>query len=257
MLDRSNATLVHITADDLQFALKQVRHAISQEETRYYLGGVFLHFDKGALHFVATNGHELARVSVKTEDDLSAMPAVILPRAFISDALKATSKRSHRFHDCPLVITPQWVALHPYQQETIEATPIDGTFPDYLTVIPRGFTREITANCEALLTAFKALAAFKHANKVTPCLKLTFESEWLKVSTQFDMNDAEGHAWANVKLTQPVKETFIIGFNGHYLVDILSTMKGNCTFKFEDPGSPTVLTDGSEGVDHVLMPMRV
>src|SRR4051812_21273203 len=95
MLDTTQTTTVQMTAGELHSALSAVKHAMSREETRYYLCGVYVHGDEKATHFVATDGHRLARATVTV-----AMPfkGAILSRDFVAAALKATSKRSRQHH---------------------------------------------------------------------------------------------------------------------------------------------------------------
>jgi DNA polymerase-3 subunit beta len=88
------ATL-HITQRELHSALSRVKHAISTEETRYYLKGVYVHTTKdGTAHFVATDGHRLACVKVEITPGASSFPPCILPTSFVQAAIKAASKKA-------------------------------------------------------------------------------------------------------------------------------------------------------------------
>src|SRR5260221_14476561 len=91
MLTPTTTTLT-LTQGDLRQALASVKHSICREETRYYLGGVFIHADRNGMHFVSTDGHRLASATIKTETNLDFTP-VIVPAKFVADALKVIKRR--------------------------------------------------------------------------------------------------------------------------------------------------------------------
>src|SRR5438477_4414956 len=117
MLDRTNETLaatkIAIEAGDLGDALRRVRHAICKEETRYYLGGVYVHYvlRDNVLRFVATDGHRLALADIPAPQGAERVCPVILSRAFVTDAIKATNKRRDAFRPVRLAIDPNHARL--------------------------------------------------------------------------------------------------------------------------------------------------
>ena len=271
MLDTVTTYKIAFTVRALRDALKQVKHAMSREETRYYLGGIFMHYEakERAFCFVATDGHRLARVMVRDYDfeceAPAQIPSVILPRQFVLDILKATSKARFRHRSYYMLVSrTKLVYPNPEKpEENIEAEPIDGTFPDYLRVIPRGDIFRPQVNRESFLQACSALSAACEAVDKTPCLKLTFEGKQLKLTAANDLFEA----LALVDLAKPVeidasKDTqFQIGFNGRYLTDILAAIEGHdVTIRATDCGSPTIFERADNVTDkalHVCMPMRV
>lgn len=155
-------TSVALAQGDLHDALLRVRHAISKEETRYYLNGVYVHACDDRLHFVATDGHRLARVSLVVNADLTALVPVILPRDFIAAAIKATAKPSRGLLPATLELSPRKIMLRASGQGPINAAPIDGTFPDYQRLMPSGEPPHgtISIPCEQLQQACRAISAY-------------------------------------------------------------------------------------------------
>lgn len=259
MLSNPTATLVHINAVELNDALRRVKRHASSEETSYYLCGVYMHFDATAkaICFVATDGRRMAVVSVKTDDDLRAMPGVILPLDFVAAAIKATSKRAQRHYDAPMRVLAGKVTLCPYGQPEIECVPVDGTFPDYLRVIPRGHTRVATVDREAFCKAIAACTGFlAGASDSHRGLKLDFKDDVLTISATHDV----GNATATLKLDESVEPICLV-FNGACISSIVDSFEGKTIqLKLTDPGSPAIIV-GCEHMDghalHVLMPMRV
>lgn len=267
MLDKTETAIrIAFNTHDLREAFNCVRHAISKEETRYYPNGVFMHYDAkaGGFYFVATDGRRLARALVKIDDSQCdapmQVPAVILPASFIAGILKATSKRQyHRINYYMTVTRDRLTYPNPETETLIEAQPVDGTYPDYLRVIPRGDTFRPMVDRKAFLKACKALTAACEAVDTTPCLRLHFEYKTLKLSVLRDSFTAQ----AAVDLVEPVKidaskETeFQTSFNGRYLVDALAVIQSNAvTLRLTDPDSPAIIAGEHDPALHILMPMR-
>jgi DNA polymerase-3 subunit beta len=144
MLDRTTEPLAEteivLQAGDLNDALRRVRHAICKEETRYYHGGIYLHYvgRDGVLRFVATDGHRLAQADIPAPDGSDRLCPVILSGEFAAGAIKATNKRSDAFRHVRLAIGPNYARLTDWQGNVTDAELIDGTFPDYARVVPCG-----------------------------------------------------------------------------------------------------------------------
>jgi DNA polymerase-3 subunit beta len=143
MLDRTTAittttTELILNAGDLHDALRRVRHAMSREETRYYLNGVYLHHvaRENVLRFVATDGHRLALADVPAPEDADSLRPAILSRAFVMDACKTTGKARDALKQLRLSFGHDLVTLTDWNGNRIEGALIDGSFPDYERVIP-------------------------------------------------------------------------------------------------------------------------
>ncbi len=265
--ETETAVRIAFNTRELRNAFKTVKHAVSREEIRFYLRGVFMHYDAtaGGFYFVATDGRRLARALVRVDETQCAaplaVPAVILPREFVADILKATSKRQHHHINYYMGVSRDRLTYpDPEKESLIEATPIDSTFPDYLRVIPRGEIFRPSVDRETLYKVCAAFAAACNAIDKTPCVKLTFEGKQLKITCSNDVFNTS----AVIDLAEPVaidasKEThFQIGFNASYLADICAAIDSNrLTFKCTDAVSPTIFEGEGDKSLHVCMPTRV
>lgn len=275
MLDRTTeltATAeITVTAGDLHDALRRVRHAICKDETRYYLNGVYLHHVTGddALRFVATDGHRLAAVDIHAPEGASNVRAVILSRAFVADAIKATNKSRHAFRQVRLAIGASRVRLTDWDGNAIDGELVDGTFPDYERVIPRGEPQHgtVTLAREPFMQAVAAATAFAKASgakwPVSPALRFAFTAAKLTVSAALEGNGSACRGSASVEIdlgastrTEPRE----IGLCGPQVLDILSSLQGqHVRFDFFDVSGPNnFVGDHADGnALHVIMPVRV
>ncbi|NWH09091.1 MAG: DNA polymerase III subunit beta [Alphaproteobacteria bacterium] len=245
-----------IDAADLRRLIDKTRFAISTEETRYYLNGVYLHAFKGKdqalLRAVATDGHRLARFEIPLPEGAAEMPGVIVPRKAVQELRKllddatgpievAVSDTKIRFAFGSVILTSKL---------------IDGTFPDYQRVIPSGNDKILDVNASDLAEAVDRVATIS-AEK-TRAVKLNLERDRLTLSV---VNPEAGSANEELPVDYGA-EPLEIGFNARYLLDILQQLDGSeAKFLLADAGSPTVVRDAGEGADlstlYVLMPMRV
>ena len=272
MLDRTTETTtaaeIVLTAGDLYDALRRVRHAMCKEETRYYLNGVYLHhvLRDNVLRFVATDGHRLAMVDIRAPEGAHTVRAVILSRAFVADAIKATSKARDAFKRVRLAIGPSQTRLTDWDGNVIEGALIDGTFPDYERVIPRGEPPHgsVTVARESFIRAVAAMTAFVDASdNKRPALRFAFAGSQLTLSAAMDGRDSvcRGSASAILDLAETtMTEPRDIGFYGAQVLDILNSLKGQqVRFDFFDVGGPNnFVGDRADGnALHVIMPVKI
>lgn len=254
---------------ELRDMLQRVACAISTEETRYYLNGVYMHpaqpYGHGAdgqVAFVATDGHRLARAAGGSCDP--AAPGVILPRkacAILAAMMPKAKARETRADKAALAGMPM-IAMD-YSDTQAEFTVgawqvrtkfIDGTFPDYERVIPRHNTHEATIDPEALRGAVKAVSAVLSARGRS--IRFEFGEDTLTLTAT---NPDTGTATRSVPCRYE-GEALEIGFNGRYVLDLLDAMDRSAetlTIRLADAGSPALFTDGEDAPGFVLMPMRV
>jgi DNA polymerase III sliding clamp (beta) subunit (PCNA family) len=194
MLDRTTEmnteVEIEFTAGGLHEALRRVRHAMCREETRYYLDGVYLHHvaKVGALRFVATDGHRLATADIGTAEGAETIRPVILSRGFVLEAIRGTSKRRDAFKQVRLAIGADYARLSYWDGSTSDGPLVDGTFPDYERVIPRGEPQHGTATIgrEPFMRAVAGLTEFAKASDrkwpASPILRFAFAPDKLIVS---------------------------------------------------------------------------
>jgi len=233
-----------LAAADLKRLIEKTQFAISTEETRYYLNGIYLHTAGSAkastLRAVATDGHRLAQFELPLPAGAAGMPGVIVPRKTVSEVqrLIEDSEAEIRFTIRDTVLTSKL---------------IDGTFPDYARVIPLGNDKELTVNKKEFEHAVDRVSTV--SSERGRAVKLSLNNGKLMLSVT---NPDSGSATEEIEVEYG-SEPLDIGFNSRYLLDIAAQLDGDAAvLKLADPGSPTLIQDReSKGALYVLMPMRV
>jgi DNA polymerase-3 subunit beta len=262
---------IELTAGGLHEALRRVRHAMCREETRYYLDGVYLHHvaKVGALRFVATDGHRLATADIGTAEGAETMRPVILSRTFVTEAIKGTSKRQDAFKPIRLSIQVDHAQLTYWDGSASDGPLVEGTFPEYERVIPRGEPQHGTATVgrESLLRAVAGLTEFAKASErkwpASLILRFAFAADKLALSAVMEDSGSACRGSASVDVdvaTSTMNEPGPVGFYGPHILDILNSLQGQqVRFEFFDTGGPNrFVGDNSDGSAlHVIMPVRV
>jgi DNA polymerase III subunit beta len=239
-------------AQDLKRLIDKTRFAISTEETRYYLNGIYLHTpqaDKPTLRAVATDGHRLAQVELPLPEGAQGMPGVIIPRKTVHEL--------HRLIEDSSATVKVSVSAAKVRFEigsvTLTSKLIDGTFPDYGRVIPQGNDKELKVSNAEFMGAVDRVSTI--ASERGRAVKLNIQPDKLILS----VNNPEGGSATEEIGVEYGASPLEIGFNARYLLDIASQLHGEeACFKLADPGSPTMVNDPSdESALYVLMPMRV
>jgi DNA polymerase-3 subunit beta len=252
----SAGTLPHrfnLSAPELITLIEKTRFAISTEETRFYLNGIYLHVLKdgkqGRLRAVATDGHRLARHEVDLPEGARDMPGVIVPRKTVAE-LRRLLEDAEGAIEIGLSDTKVQFTF-----SSIELTSklIDGSFPDYQRVIPSGNDKVLTLDAKDFAQAVDRVSTIS-ADK-TRAVKLNLDNDRVTLSV---VNPESGIATEDVGANYragPIE----IGFNARYLLDITGQITGkDVRFLLADAGSPTLIEDAEDGRTlYVLMPMRV
>ena len=242
-----------LAATDLKRLIDKTQFAISTEETRYYLNGIYLHTagegKKAMLRAVATDGHRLAQVELAAPAGAAGMPGVIIPRKTVGEVQRLVedldgkikvelSATKIRFTIGPVVLTSKL---------------IDGTFPDYVRVIPLGNDKQLEVEKRDFEQAVDRVSTV--ASERGRAVKLSLSSGRLVLSV---INPDSGSATEEIEVAYDA-DPLDIGFNSRYLLDIAAQIDGDtAVLKLADPGSPTLIQDkDARGALYVLMPMRV
>jgi len=229
------------------------KFAVSTEETRYYLNGVYLHVANEAgrpvLRAVATDGHRLARIDADLPAGAESAPGVIVPRKTVGELRRllendeeeitvSVSETKIRFSVNGLVLTSKV---------------IDGAFPDYTRVIPTGNTRRMEVDAADFAAAVDRVATVSQERN--RAVKLTMEEDKLTLS----VNSPDAGSAAEELVVAYPDEPMEIGFNAKYLLEIASQVdRENAVFLFNNPGDPTLVREGDDAsAVYVVMPMRV
>jgi DNA polymerase-3 subunit beta len=205
-------------------------------------------------------------MDVPAPESADSLRPAILSREFVLDACNATSKGRDAFKHVRLAISPDHVRLTDWDGNTIEGALIDGTFPDYARVVPRGEPQHGTATIahEPFLKAVAAATAFaRAAGDNRAALRFAFAGDKLTISAAFDAcgSPCQGSATITVNIAaSTMAEPRDVGFCGPQVLDILRSLRGRqVRIDFFDVGGPnTFAGDEAEGSAlHVIMPVRV
>ncbi len=239
----------------LRGMIDRTRFAISTEETRYYLNGIYLHATESegtpVLRAVATDGHRLARVEERLPEGASGMPGVIVPRKTIAELRKLLEETSDEV-EIALSDTRIQFSLGPV---TLTSKLIDGTFPEYERVIPRGNDKILRVAKKDFAEAVGRVAAISLERARPVKLSLARDLLVLSAASPEHGTATEELDGARVHYDSGPLE---IGFQARYITDITDQIEGEVEFLLADGGAPTVVRDaGDMSALYVLMPMRV
>ncbi len=245
----------HLSALALRGLIDRTRFAISTEETRYYLNGIFLHAADGedgrVLRAVATDGHRLARVEEPLPDGAGAMPGVIVPRKTIAELRKLLDEVQGDV-ECALSDTRIQFSVGNVQ---LTSKLIDGTFPEYERVIPRDNEKILRVGKKDFAEAVGRVAAISSERSRPVKMSLARDLLVLSAASPEQGTASEELEGDRVKYEAGPLE---IGFQARYLNDITDQIGGEVEFLFSDGAAPTVVRDaGDSSALYVLMPMRV
>ncbi|MCK8463340.1 DNA polymerase III subunit beta [Aliiroseovarius sp. S1339] len=229
------------------------KFAISTEETRYYLNGVYLHVsdaDGGkVLRCVATDGHRLARIDADLPSGAEDMPGVIVPRKTVGEMRKLLDD-----DDAIIAVSVSETKIRfATPAITLTSKVIDGTFPDYTRVIPTGNTRKLEVDATAFAQAVDRVATV--SSERSRAVKLQLDEDRLILS----VNAPDAGAAEEELAVAYSDERLEIGFNAKYLLEIASQVdRENAVFMFNSSGDPTLMREGNDtSAVYVVMPMRV
>lgn len=243
-----------IAGSTLARVLATVGFAISTEETRYYLNGVFMHRDGEHLAFVTTDGHRLALMKLDAPAGSDGVPSIIIPRRTVAllqhfaegdeEIVLKLSERKMR------IVLPDGTA--------ITSKLIDGTYPDYQRVIPTSNDKSYTVDRAELADAINRVSTV--SSERGRAVKFSFGQSELKMEVN---NPDSGQAEDSIVISEGHDDEVTIGFNHKYCLDVLGAVSTKeMRFDLSDPGAPCKVSPiGAEDGDmpplFVIMPMRV
>lgn len=238
-------------------AIDATMGAMSTEETRYYLNGIYMHVaHDGTLRFVATDGHRLYRQDMAAPDGSADMLGIILPKKTVALLYKLMKGKA-----CPDSIGIEVTGTKarftwgdPGFYVSLQSKLIDGTFPAYERVIPMHNDKSATFEPESMLEAIRAVSLIQHTRG--RAVKLTMSAARIALDV---WNEADA-AQADVSAEWDGPEGFTVGYNAGYLTGIVATASPDgapITWQGTEAGNPAIFTGSREGWMAVLMPMRI
>ena len=242
-----------VDAADFRRLIDKTRFAISMEETRYYLNGIFLHHAKGpegaVLRAVATDGHRLALADAKAPKGSAGLKGIIIPR-------KAVAEARRLLEDAPETIaieaSDSKITFH-IGDATLTSKLIDGSFPEYQRVIPKDNGRILSVQNRDFADAIDRVATVSAERSRSVKLSLSPGKVTLAVT-----HSETGQGTEEVEADYTA-EPMEIGFNAKYLLDVTQQIEGEeIRIEFNDSASPARVLDAKDpGAQYVLMPLRV
>lgn len=253
MASSEYATNFSAKASVLRRLFDKAKFAISTEETRYYLNGVYMHVSDSdgakVLRCVATDGHRLARIDAPLPDGADDMAGVIVPRKTVGELRKLLEE-----DDMEIAVSVSETKIRFATPDiTLTSKVIDGTFPDYTRVIPQGNTRRLEVDASEFARAVDRVATV--SSERSRAVKLSLDEDRLILS----VNAPDSGAAEEELAVAYSDEKLEIGFNAKYLLEIASQVdRENAVFMFNSSGDPTLMREGDDNsAVYVVMPMRV
>jgi DNA polymerase-3 subunit beta len=244
---------IGVDVNDIMRLMDKTRFAISTEETRYYLNGLYLHTvienGQSKLRAVATDGHRLALAEMPAPEGAAGAPGVIVPRKTVAEARRLLEDAGEQVD---LQLSPQKVRFE-LGHAALTSKVIDGNFPDYSRVIPRDNQRVMMVDNKLFAQAVDRVATIS-AEK-SRAVRMAIESGRIVLTVR---NMEAGQAVEELEIDY-TGDSFELSFNARYLLDVTDQISGEqAEFRFGGPNDPALVLDPLDGdVQYVLMPLRV
>ena len=245
-----------ISAEELIRLIDKTKFAVSNEETRYYLNGIFLHkAERDTIQFlraVATDGHRLAQYDIPLPQGAEDITGIIIPKKTIIELRKVLDDADG---DVKVSLNENKIKFT-FSNLKIISKVIDGTFPDYTKVIPSNNNKKFVTNNSELKNAIDRVSAVAvNEDMKSKAIKLSIENNKLFLSVE---SASKGSGNEEIDINY-ISEKVDIGFNSRYIIDICNEIDGEeIDISLLDSISPAIILDKSdENLFFVLMPMRI
>jgi DNA polymerase-3 subunit beta len=242
-------TRFELPAATLRQIIEKTRFAISSEETRYYLMGIFFHVVDDQLRAAATDGHRLARITIAKPDGADGMPDVIVPRKCVQELYRLLEELEGTVE---ISMSPTKIRFG-LGSAILTSKLIDGTFPDYNRVIPTGNDKLLKLDPKSFSAGVDRVSTI--ASEKTRAVKISLDRDKVTLSVTSPENGVATEELAADYGSDGIE----IGFNAKYLLDILGEIDGDIVeVHLADAAAPTLLRENDKSnALYVLMPMRV
>lgn len=241
-----------IPAAELRALIDRTKFAMSTEDTRYYLNGIYVHATESAgvkvLRAVATDGHRLARFEMPLPDGAETIPGIIVPRKTVGELRRLIEEAADQIR---VSLSGNKVRFT-FDHIRLTSKLVDGTFPDYQRVIPTANNKIVEVDPKLFSSAIDRVSTI--SDNKSRAVKVTLHGKTMTLSAS---STESGSASEEIEVNGDADME--IGFNARYLLDITSQIEGEgCRLVLADSGSPTIIQDNSDpSALYVLMPLRV
>ena len=242
-----------IDSQKLLKLIDKTRFAVSNEETRYFLNGIYFHTKKenkvNVLSLVSTDGHRLAKFDFDFNENSKEIQGVIVPKKTINELYKLLNDYSG---SVKINLDSNKIVFFVGESILISKL-IDGNFPDYRRVIPLDNRNILKINRQAFSLAVDRVSTI--TNEKSPIIKFKLLKNLMNMSS---VNNENGAATEDIN-TSYLGEEIQIGFNAKYILEMINNLEDQeITLSFKDSSSPVTATEESNpDLIYVLMPMRV
>jgi DNA polymerase-3 subunit beta len=243
----SPAGWLTLEAKALRDMLTQTSFAISHDETRYALNGVLFALQGKEMRLVATDGHRLA-LSVRTLGEVGRAVTGIVPRKAVAEIMRVLGAGE----EIQLGITENQFVLQ-MPNFLMTARLIEGQFPNYEAVVPKGHPGKLVISRAAVAAALRRVSVM--AEERNKPVKLVLAPAVLRITASSqDLGEAEETLDVDY-----AGDELAIGFNSKYLLDAIGPIENEqIVLEFKDGLSPGVVrSPASDGYCCVIMPMRI
>ena len=254
--DSDLSTNFVLSADELIRIIDKTKFAVSNEETRYYLNGIFLHkAERNSIQFlraVATDGHRLAQYDIPLPQGAEDITGIIIPKKTIYELRKVLDDANG---DVSVSLNENKIKFS-FNDLKVVSKVIDGTFPDYTRVIPQKNDKNFkTINSDLKNAIDRVSAVAANEESKSKAIKFCIENNSLSLSVE---SQSKGSANEMIDVNYS-GDKVDIGFNSKYIIDICNEVDGDeISISLSDSISPAIILDKTdENLFFVLMPMRI
>lgn len=242
-----------ISSKILSALIERVRFAISNDETRYYLNGIYLHTMDNTLKSVATDGYKLAMFGTEKPENFDFAEGAILPKKTIAE-VKRIIDADPSISEVEVMFSQNKVKFI-FNNTILISKLVDGKFPDYERVIPTGNDKEIKLAKKDLVSIVDRISIIVNEEK-SKLIKLTFSQHNLNIQAQTSEGSSGNE---DLAVDYDFPEEIIIGFNPAFLLEALSQIEGDdVILDIKNSSSPVMVKDPKNAtLLYILMPMRV
>lgn len=240
-----------MNAVDFNKLLDQCKFAISNDEIRYSINGIYLHCEDSCLKMVATDIYRLSIATSKKIESLSDFPGVIIPKKTVHEIRKITDELSE---EISISVSENKIN---FSNENFSLTSklVDAQFPNYQELIPKENNIVLTIDKNLLSSAIDRVSTVN--NEKFRGVRLELEDNSLTLSSSSELG---GYAKETIQVLSNTPDTsFEVGFNARYMLEVLNVLEGEeISFTFKDSMSPAVFKElDNKNFQYIIMSMRV
>ena len=250
--DEFEGSEISLNNNRLLKLLNKTRISISNDDTRHYLNGIFLHLTeahgRNFLTGVATDSHRLSSSSLEIEN-ISDFNSLILPKKTIFQLCSLLSEATEQI---TMQTSDNKIKFNIGNMKLISKV-IDGKFPDYKKVVPTNNDKTLVVSSKDFINSIERVASVSMDRKEGVKLVINKDNVQLSVNSA---NSGDGNEKIKANFSS---ENLNISFNSKYLIDIASELEDkNLKMNLKDSTSPVLIEDASDKNSYyVIMPMKI